>query len=66
MEAADSGAVTKVHKLRAAIDRPFAVAVLVALLYGLYIVVRLSAHDWDASRFIVAGDVWVEKGQDPP
>ena len=53
------------RRLLAAADRPLTVAVLAALIYGLYIVVRLGAHDWDPSRFIVAGDAWVQQGETP-
>jgi hypothetical protein len=37
----------------------------VALLYGLYVVIRLGVHGWDASFFITAGDEFVEAEKTP-
>jgi hypothetical protein len=66
VEAADPGAVIdRMRRILPAADRPIAVALAAVLLYGLYLVVRLNAHEWDPSRFIVAGDAWVEAGATP-
>jgi hypothetical protein len=53
-------------RLRAALDSPFAVALIAALCYVPFVVASLRTRDNDVSRFVIAGGSGVDASKVPP